>query len=400
MLSPAHRMKLADVETLHAIGLITAEQRQQIIEHFKLEEEHGKLLVILSILGAVLVTAGVILLISSNWDAIPGSVKLAAALVLMLGAHAGGWFLAQRGSPKSAAALHLAGAGLFLGNIALVGQIYHLSSRPANAFLLWWAGIAVLPWILRSKALHVLALLAFGTWFGVETFDRNSWFWFFDGLFATGLFALFGLNYVGLGLWLRRSRFPEFGPPTEKLGLLAFHVCTLPLSWEWYYGHGEHSARGLALLVALAVTGLGLTVTALLRGAGGLPRQWRWVWSLALAGVTALVVAGWFFVRTSHDEAEPFSYQWLAFAALFGFCLLQIQAGLLLRSAFYVNLAMTFIVFHLIRAYVGLFGSMATTGLMLVLGGAFLIGVGIYLERKRRTFMRRIRDPAATPAAP
>ena len=58
----------------------------------------------------------------------------------------------------------------------------------------------------------------------------------------------------------------------------------------------------------------------------------------------ATVVAGWFFVRTSYAQTEPIGYQWVAFSVLFVFCLLQIQVGLLLRSAFYVNLAMTFIV--------------------------------------------------------
>ncbi|HTH50246.1 MAG TPA: DUF2157 domain-containing protein [Candidatus Limnocylindria bacterium] len=390
-------MKLTDVEALHAAGLITAEQRQQIIAHFKLEEEQGKLLAILAILGGVLVAAGIMLLIANNWDAIPGPVKIATGLALMLGAHAGAWTLGRRGLPKSAAALHLGGAGLFLGNIALVGQVYHLSSRPANAFLLWWAGIAALPWVLRSKSLHLLALLAFTTWFGVESFDRESWFWFFDGPFSYGLFALLGLNYLGLGLWLQRSRFPEFGPPTEKLGLLAFHAFTFPLTLGWYYGYGESSPRGLWLQAALAAMGLGLTVSALLLGMGGLPRPWRWVWSLALMGVVTVLLAGWFIVRTTAYQPEAPGYGWLAFGVLFVFCFVQIQAGLLMRSVFYVNVAMTFIVFHLIRAYVGLFGSMGTTGLMLVVGGVFLIGTGICLERKRRTLIRRIHTPDASP---
>jgi len=48
---------------------------------------------------------------------------------------------------------------MFLANIALVGQIYHLSSRPPNAILLWLGGIIALPWILRSKgSTHPVAL--------------------------------------------------------------------------------------------------------------------------------------------------------------------------------------------------------------------------------------------------
>ena len=39
-------------------------------------------------------------------------------------------------------ALHLLGSGLFLGNIALLGQIYHLPGDPPDAILLWLIGIA------------------------------------------------------------------------------------------------------------------------------------------------------------------------------------------------------------------------------------------------------------------
>ena len=55
-----------------------------------------------------------------------------------------------------------------------VGQIYNLSSRPANAFLLWWVGLAALPWLLRSAAQFALLLLGVGIWFGVEINDSTS----------------------------------------------------------------------------------------------------------------------------------------------------------------------------------------------------------------------------------
>jgi len=35
-------MKYADVQKLHEFGLITAEQRQKIIEHFKLKEDSNR----------------------------------------------------------------------------------------------------------------------------------------------------------------------------------------------------------------------------------------------------------------------------------------------------------------------------------------------------------------------
>jgi uncharacterized membrane protein len=131
-------MKHSDIEKIHEAGLITAEQRDKIIAHFGIKEEGGKFLAIVSMIGAVLITAGIILLISANWNEIPRGVKIALGVTLMLGAHGAGWWLREVHGVyrKSGEALYLVGAGLFLANIALLGQIYNLSSRLPNAFLL------------------------------------------------------------------------------------------------------------------------------------------------------------------------------------------------------------------------------------------------------------------------
>src|ERR1039457_61322 len=124
-------MKYSDIEKIQEAGLITAEQQHRIVEHFKLKEEGSKFLAIISFVGAVLVACGIILLIAANWDVIPRGVKIAAGLLLMLGAHGGGWYLREINGQfrKSGDALHLVGSGLFLGNIALIGQIYHRSEE-------------------------------------------------------------------------------------------------------------------------------------------------------------------------------------------------------------------------------------------------------------------------------
>src|SRR6478752_3741420 len=101
-------MKYSDIEKIREAGLITAEQQQLINEHFRLKEDDSKLLTVLSIVGAVLAVCGVALLIASNWQQIPRGIKIAAGLLLMLGAHAGGWYLREtKDYPKTGEALHL-----------------------------------------------------------------------------------------------------------------------------------------------------------------------------------------------------------------------------------------------------------------------------------------------------
>ena len=391
-------MKYSDIEKIQEAGLITAEQQRHIVEHFKLKEEGNQFLVIISFVGAVLVACGIILLIAANWGEIPRGVKIAVGLLLMLGAHGGGWYLREVNGKyrKSGEALHLVGSGLFLGNIALIGQIYHLSARPPNAFLLWWAGIAALPWLLRSKAQHVLSLLAFGLWFGLEINQAGSPVFFGNDEYQILLYALLGLVYLGGGYCLRRTSFAEFASPTEKLGLLAFLAFAYPLTWGVLYReHGGLATVSPWIFPALAAL-------ALLLLAGGVPaltdlsRQWRWTWGLALAGGIGLLVGELFVAphwAVGYDQQND-AYHWVCAVGLFVFCLLQIQVGVQRRSEFMVNLGVAFIALLIIATYVNLVGSMARTGLMFLAGGVFLIVFGIYLEKKRRSLMRQMKAVA------
>lgn len=396
-------MKYADVQKLREAGLITDEQRQNIIAHFNLKEEEGRFFVILSFIGAVLAVAGIVLLISANWEEIPRGVKIGVGLLLMLGAHGGGWWLREvRGDyRKTGEALHFLGSGLFLANIALVGQIYHLVSRPPNALLLWLAGIVALPWLLRSKAQYVLLLVGFFVWFGMEINEQGSLVYFGENETQLLLYGLLGLIYLGLGYSLRRTRAAHFAPVTEALGVLAMLLFTYPLTWGIWGGHHDWTpaARGW-VFPALSVIALA-AVAAGVPSLKNLNRQWRWTWALALAGMVALFagqlylapVIGW--DQHWHDAG----YHWIAALGLFVFCLLQIQVGIQERSRLLVNLGVVFIALDIFATFIRLIESMARTGTMFLISGVFLIAFSIYLEKKRRKLMQRIKNTQTIPEA-
>ena len=390
-------MKTTDIEKIHDAGLITAEQRDQIIAHFDLKDEGAKFLTIVSFIGALLVAAGIALLIGAHWDEIPRGLKLFAGLALMLGAHGAGWWVrdARKNYPKTGEALHFAGSLLFLGNIALVGQIYHLSSRPGNAFLLWWLGIAALPWLLRSPAQFALLLLGVGVWFGVEINDSTSRIRF-DDEHQVLAYALLGLVFTGFGFLLRRGANPAFSIVAETFGLLVFTMFSYPLTWagflSWGGHHGELSLWLLPALGALAA----LLVALGCRQLTTLSRQWRVTWGATLAGAAALLVAA-NFVPVSRD------WHWLgnmtplntvAAVAFFVFGLLEVQVGVMQRARFLVNLGVLFIALDIIATYIGLFGSMAFTGVMFIVSGVFLMVFAVFLEKKRRKLMQQIKANA------
>ena len=392
-------MKHTDIEKIHEAGLISAEQRDKIIAHFDLKDEGSKFLVIVSFIGAVLVAAGIALLIGAHWDEIPRGVKIAAGLALMLGAHGAGWWLreARKDYPKTGEALHFAGSLLFLGNIALIGQIYHLSSRPANAFLLWWLGLAALPWLLRSAAQFALLLLAIGIWFRIEINDSTSLIRFNDE-HQVLLYALLGLVFTGFGFLLRRGSNKDFSVVAETFGLLAFAIFSYPLTWagflSWGYRHAELNQWILPALGALAA----LLVALGCRNLTTLLPQWRVTWGAALAGAAALLVAAHFVPQQTdwHWFGHMTPLNTVAAIAIFIFCLLQVQVGVQERSRFLVNLGVTFIALDIIATYIGLFSSMAFTGMMFILSGVFLIVFAVFLEKKRRALMQQIKTNQET----
>jgi uncharacterized membrane protein len=397
-------MKYSDFQNLRDAGLITEEQQRQIIAHFNLKEDgHNKFLAIVSIFGAVLIVAGIILLISAHWNEIPRGVKITVGILLMLGAHGSGWWLREmKGKYRyTGEALHLAGSCLFLANIAMLGQIYNLASRPQEAFLFWWIGIAALPWLLRSKAQHVLLLVAFGAWFGLEINEPNGWIYCVSDRQIL-LYALLGLIYLGAGYCLRGTKWSEFAGVTEKIGLITFLIFVYPLSWKGFFGWENPEVRPW-LFPPLAAFAL-LLLAAGNKNLPALDRQWRWTWLGALGGMMIFMGTVWFgcwqtILAGSHYYfwGESWSY-FGGTIVLFVFCLLQIQAGLQERSPFLVNLGVVFTALDILAAYCDLFGSMARTSAMFLTSGIFLVVFGVYLERKRRALLGqfKLQNPGAT----
>jgi uncharacterized membrane protein len=334
---------------------------------------------------------------AAHWDEIPRGIKIAAGLGLMLGAHAGGWYLRVVNGQyrKSGEALHFAGAALFLGNIGLIGQIYNLSARPPSAILLWWAGIAALPWILRSKAVHIASLLAFALWFGMEINQVGSPIYFGGDEFQLLLYAILGLGYLGVGYCLRGTSFAEFASPTEKMGLLGFQTPFFPLTWGVLYRHAWNTQPASPwILPVMAVLSLVLFALGLGR-ARDLTPQWRWTWGLALVGVLGLLIWAAYvpLEAPTNYENQNHWFRWVCTIGLFVFCLLEIQVGIQQRSEYMVNLGVAFIALVIIATYLNLFGSMARTGLMFLTSGVFLIFFGIFIEKKRRSLLKKLELP-------
>jgi uncharacterized membrane protein len=138
----------------------------------------GRLTFVAFALGALLLTAGVLLFVAAHWDGISPAGRFALVLAAVVALHAGGAF-ASRSSPALAATLHAVGTGAFGAGIYLAGQIFHMAEHWPAALLLWAAGAAVAVYLLRDwPQVLWLAVLApawlWGEWLAAHA-PRMGW---------------------------------------------------------------------------------------------------------------------------------------------------------------------------------------------------------------------------------
>jgi uncharacterized membrane protein len=397
-------MKATDIQRLQEAGFIRPDQAEAILQHYQLESHSHRFMTLVGVIGAILIGSGCVLVIASHWDTIPAGLKLITGIALLAGSHVLGFQLGRQGKyPQTAQAAHLLGSLLFLGNIALVGQVYHLSSRPPSAILLWGLGVTPLAWILRSRVQHLLSLIILLVWLGLEMNQTDSWIHSNNirQLFSNTLFV--GVAFSIWGHLLNRSTYSEFASITERVGSLVCLMASYPMTLGLFY-HGQPDASGgptFAIVLSLLAGLLSLADMNRRQNAPNLRTEASDGWMLH-GGLIALAWMVQAVPNTTTDWSFPATQpgpHWITLPVLFGLSILQIRSGLRRQQTWQVNQSMMFIGLLTMTAYVQLFGSQENTGLMFLTAGILLVGLAVVLERQRRRLINRISDSTTvTPA--
>ncbi len=368
-----------------AEGIVTAEQAKRLHALHPVHEGAAarKFLTIITLLGALLCLVGVALIVSANWEKIHRWVKLANLVTLLVAAYSAGWWLkVKRGNyPKLGDALLMAGCGLFMVGIALVSQIFHLDGRPGDAVLVWIAGIVAIPFLARSSGAFFVLLVAVYSWLVIEATARDGWLileaerdW--DSAAMVLLCASLVLYWTAF-LWRREWRGFAGIQQAWPVAIVCATVYAAGFAHEqWWNFSGEPRSAPALVLIGLAVLASAIAARANWR-------EWRMLspW-LLLAGAPALIALGGFF---GHDARVACSI--LSWVTLLALNVFMARAGLEQGEPWLVNLAMAFIALNLFTRYFDIFSTMLDQGLMFLVSGALVLGVGWFLERKRRALL-------------
>lgn len=119
--------------------------------------------VLLSVIAAVLIAAGIISLTAYNWNVIPRTVKAVFAFVLLLAVQAGGVSVSIRENLFSKAAWREGAAVLwslmFGGVVTFISQICRLPGDTASFLLVWAVSSILLTYAMRSLGAFVISLI-------------------------------------------------------------------------------------------------------------------------------------------------------------------------------------------------------------------------------------------------
>ena len=251
------------------------------------------------VFGALMVAAGVLLFVSSHWDALSPASRFAFVLLAVAGLHLGG---AATTSPALREALHVGGTIALGGGIFLAGQIFNLEERWSTGILLWAIGAAAGWALLRDNAQMVLTALFVPAWlvseWSIIAGDTKSSIRVASvGIFLMAVTYLTAANAI---VTTHRTR------PIRQIGSIAFLPALVLLfaaaggfdsidagGWSYQAVARRWLAAGWAIAVALP-----MLIAVALRGRGALMNLVGAAWALVaikiqdVLGAAALYV--WF----------------------------------------------------------------------------------------------------------
>jgi uncharacterized membrane protein len=354
--------------------LISAAQAERIVA-FEKQRQRPALLYAVAGLAGLAVAIGLISIVASNWDLVPGRVKLVLDLLVVTLLGQAVVYLKARPPAWLEEAATIALYGLVLASIALVGQVYQLGGNAALALLAW--SVLTFPLMLLASS------------------PRASFLW------VLGLEVTY---FVGL------SELAKGGPMRSDFALAAVYwapLCVLALGRSGWLGRvrpeqaGLFRALGWSQLVLMASAASFAFYDALVRGERA---PWLAV-GISLFGTIALstmmpstpagraqrLLLAVAFTASHLPMFMPHG-QWPLGAAL-AFIVVFAAVALVAHKRGrprLLHLATAAVGLRLLAIYFEVFGSLLDTGLGLVLGGLLTLFVTWFWARKRRDFDREL----------
>ncbi|MDY6964802.1 MAG: DUF2157 domain-containing protein [Halobacteriota archaeon] len=404
-----------DVKNFETKGIINEDQAQKILSRYgpsktskepiKVAEEEAnssRSISAISISGAILVGAGAILFIASNWEKIPRFIRLILLFGTTFGTYFTGWRLEYdtKSRPILGHALIFLASILVGVTILLTAQIFHINANEEWLILLWFLTIVPFVYAFDSKPILGLSIFTFVLWMGL-----NDFFDLIIGYrveFVTFLFyLLFGICLYSLGILHNRiERYSRFGVTYEGVGLffilISYYSIILHLPNRVIFGDIDGMDWvNRFLFVLFGITALISIMVTFLR-LDKLKRVKNEFYILSIAIFGWIII--WLFnifedaltitTTSTYPELSPgasvliFSvFNLIFFVSSIG----SILIGYHKKIGSFFSLGAVFFALGVLNLYFTEYYELLPRSLTFIIGGAILLGGGWYFENKRRS---------------
>jgi len=366
-------------------GLIDKETALRLINEAKEEAEglqkiHS--LIALYVVGAVLLGLGVISFIAAN-DWILEFLKSSDFLKILLlsgttiGSFYGGYKLAyeNKNYPRLGRTLIFLSTILIGATYALVGQIYHLNANNSFLMFLWTASILPLAYIFKDKAINILSIILFI--FGVIfyymelSFDKGyTWTIFIPVILGTFLYSLGNIPSI-------QKNYNNFSLSYKLVGLAPIFTTLIILICSF-----KDSYELLSLNYILPIMFLFALNFAIVYLKEDKDLLFNLEEGFIFALLTLLVL-----ILTLPVISIPLimltSHLLIIFVISTGF-----YFGYKFENVGLINSCTWFLIIYLTTTYCRFGWNFMDKTLFFILGGACLLGLGSFLERKKKETLK------------
>ena len=382
-----YRERLArDVAAWRHEGLITEPQEQALLARSGARTVEtvralrlGWFATGVSIVGAVALAAGVVLLFATNWNQMPSWFRVGAVFAGMTLAYGLGYALIYRyNMQRLGSALILLGALLYEAALFLIARIYNMPvDNPGPLLLLAALGAFPLAYLFGSRIIMLLALANSTVGVLAALVSRYP-----DSPKTQSVLivlAALGIAFYAVGrIHTLRGELDHFAETYVFSGLLVLlglvYVFTFDEPWSAMIDAGVESYGAPRVVYVSIMLALALVAAQ---------------WLLRRRDVEANIDTGAQAVLLALAAVVATWPGWAGYSIVFNAAYFAISAGLVTRGYLrgderYINAGLLVVATGLLTRYVDVFWSLLAGSAFFIIGGLLLLGVAFVLERMRR----------------
>jgi uncharacterized membrane protein len=337
----------------------------------------------ISYFGGFTIILGIISIISSNWDKISDFTKISTYIALLIGFHISAYLL-RTVSPKISQIIYFIIAGYILAGIGLIAQIYNLSSKNGEAYLIWFLLIAPMAIIHRNSRIGLIAIISLYYWVNINA-NFNFYHFLIDSWQSQ---LLYSMAILSSAILIPRT-FTYLSYSFDQIKLISYLSIGIT-TFLMGFAHDILPKEKLSsiLLHPITIVIIVLNVICLTNNFIKNFRDRKKLVDIIQLPEFVIVILNIIplFIFVDYKLLISISY-WIIW---FWSCGVMIYRGEIEKNKTMINIGTWCVIIGIIARFIDLIGTMLFTGSMFILFGIALISIAYIGEKYRKNLINKV----------